>query len=346
MIKVSLKVYLFEAKLTRLEGEKHMPGSKILASAHYVPSDVVTNADLSKIMDTNDEWIQAHTGIQTRHISLKGDNTSDLATKAAKLALARAQVEPKDIDLIIVTTFTPDGLAPSTAALVQRNLKADNAWAYDIMTACAGFVFGVSTADKFIRSGIYKNALVIAAEVNSKMMDFSDRTSTVFFGDGAGAVVMTADNLGGTVVAEQMHTIGNADVVHSGRIAPITELSADNYPQIDAFAQVGRDVFDEVTELIPGHINDFLALNDLKPSDIDYFIPHQANLRLIEYIANALQEPIAKFSTNVIRNGNTSSAGIAIGFDELMNAVNLSGKKVLLTGFGAGFTYGSILLKL
>lgn len=157
-----------------------MSGSKILASAHYVPSDIVTNDDLAKIMDTNDEWIQAHTGIKTRHMSLQGENTSDLATQAARLALAQTNLTVEDIDLIIVTTFTPDGLAPSTAALVQRNLKATNAWAYDISTACSGFVFGVSTADKFLRSGVYKNALVISAEVNSKMMDFKDRTSTVF----------------------------------------------------------------------------------------------------------------------------------------------------------------------
>jgi len=323
-----------------------MPGSKILASAHYVPSDVVTNDDLAQIIDTNDAWIQSHTGIKTRHISLQGENTSDLATQAAKLALAQAHMKPEDIDLIIVTTFTPDGLAPSTAALVQRNLKAEKAWAYDIMTACAGFVFGLSTADKFIRSGAYKNILLIASEVNSKMMDFSDRTSTVFFGDGAGAVVLTADDSHqGVVVGEDLHTIGNPDVVHSGRIAPLTELSATNYPKTDAFSQMGHDVFNEVTTLIPDHITDFLASKQLTPHDIDYFIPHQANLRLIEYIANALNEPLDKFSTNVIRNGNTSSAGIAIGFDELNKTSDLIGKKVLLTGFGAGFTYGSLLLE-
>ena len=221
-----------------------MPGIKILSSAHYVPEDVVTNDDLAKIMDTSDAWIQAHTGIKTRHISLKGENTSDLATKAAQIALAKAQVKPEELDLIIVTTFTPDGLAPSTAALVQRNLSAKNAWAYDIMTACAGFIFGLSTADKFIRSGAYRKALVVAAEVNSKMMDFKDRTSTVFFGDGAGAVVLSADDQIDMVKGEQMCTIGNAEVVHSGRIAPLTTLSANNYPVTDAFTQIGRDVFD------------------------------------------------------------------------------------------------------
>lgn len=323
-----------------------MPGIKILSSAHYVPEDVVTNDDLAKIMDTSDAWIQAHTGIKTRHISLKGENTSDLATKAAQIALAKAQVKPEELDLIIVTTFTPDGLAPSTAALVQRNLSAKNAWAYDIMTACAGFIFGLSTADKFIRSGAYRKALVVAAEVNSKMMDFKDRTSTVFFGDGAGAIVLSADDQIDMVKGEQMCTIGNAEVVHSGRIAPLTTLSANNYPVTDAFTQIGRDVFDEVTMLIPEHIQAFLANKNLETKDIDYFIPHQANLRLIEYIATALNEPLEKFSRNVVYNGNTSSAGIAIGFDELNQTVDLMGKRVLLTGFGAGFTYGSILLEL
>ncbi|MCT8395504.1 ketoacyl-ACP synthase III [Weissella soli] len=321
-------------------------GTKIIASAHYVPSDVVTNDDLAAIMETNDEWIQAHTGIKERRMSLQGENTSDLATQAARLALAQTDLTPVDIDLIIVTTFTPDGLAPSTAALVQRNLQAEHAWAYDISTACAGFVFGMSTADKFIRSGQYKYALVISAEVNSKMMDFKDRTSTVFFGDGAGAVIVSAvDEDENQVVAERMRTIGDAEVVHSGRVAPLTELSADNYPKTDAFAQLGRQVFTEVTELIPKHITEFLADQNLSPDDVDFYITHQANLRIIENIADQLVQPMAKFAANVVYYGNTSSAGIAMAFDELNRKEDLTGKKVLLTGFGAGFTYGSLLLQ-
>jgi 3-oxoacyl-[acyl-carrier-protein] synthase-3 len=298
-------------------------------------------------MDTNDEWIQAHTGIKTRHMSLQGENTSDLATQAARLALAQTTIAPEDIELIIVTTFTPDGFAPSTAALVQRNLKADGAWAYDISTACSGFVFGMSTADKFLRSGVYRNALVISAEVNSKMMDFTDRTSTVFFGDGAAAVVLeaTEDGEEGIVVGEEMHTIGNAEVVHSGRVAPLTKISADNYPKTDAFHQEGRAVFEEVVRLIPDHIVNFLADRELTPADVDYFIPHQANLRIIEAIAAAIDQPIEKFATNIVKYGNTSSAGIGIGLDELRQATDLTGKRVLLTGFGAGFTYGSLLLE-
>lgn len=319
-----------------------MFGSKIIASGHYVPEDVVTNDDLAKVIDTSDEWIVSHTGIQERHVSLQGENTSDLATKAAQQALNEAGVSAEEVDFIIVTTFTPDGLAPSTAALVQRNLGAKKAFGFDLSTACAGFVFGLTTADNFMKTGQYRYGLVIAAEVNSKMMDFRDRTSTVFFGDGAGAVLL-APSEQGEVLATDLHTIGDADVVHSGRIEPLTSLSADNYPKIDAFFQEGRKVYQEVTTLIPNHIQQFLAGQDLTIDDVDYVILHQANLRMIEKVADALNQPMAKFITNVEKYGNSSSAGIAMAFDQLRESTDLAEKKVLLTGFGAGFTYGSLL---
>ncbi|MCK8627848.1 beta-ketoacyl-ACP synthase III [Fructobacillus cardui] len=321
-----------------------MFGSKIIASGHYVPEDVVTNDDLAKVIDTSDEWIVSHTGIQERHVSLQGENTSDLATKAAQQALKKAGVSAEEVDFIIVTTFTPDGLAPSTAALVQRNLGAKKAFGFDLSTACAGFVFGLTTADNFMKTGQYRYGLVIAAEVNSKMMDFRDRTSTVFFGDGAGAVLL-APSEQGEVLATDLHTIGDADVVHSGRIEPLTSLSADNYPKIDAFFQEGRMVYREVTTLIPNHIQQFLADQDLTIDDVDYVILHQANLRMIEKVAEALNQPMAKFITNVEKYGNSSSAGIAMAFDQLRESTDLAEKKVLLTGFGAGFTYGSLLYK-
>ncbi|WP_288846559.1 beta-ketoacyl-ACP synthase III [uncultured Fructobacillus sp.] len=321
-----------------------MFGSKIIASGHYVPEDVVTNDDLAKVIDTSDEWIVSHTGIQERHVSLQGENTSDLATKAAQQALKKAGVSAEEVDFIIVTTFTPDGLAPSTAALVQRNLGAEKAFGFDLSTACAGFVFGLTTADNFMKTGQYRYGLVIAAEVNSKMMDFRDRTSTVFFGDGAGAVLL-APSEQGQVLATDLHTIGDADVVHSGRIEPLTSLSADNYPKIDAFFQEGRMVYQEVTTLIPNHIQQFLADQDLTIDDVDYVILHQANLRMIEKVAEALNQPMAKFITNVEKYGNSSSAGIAMAFDQLRESADLAEKKVLLTGFGAGFTYGSLLYK-
>ncbi|MBS9336551.1 beta-ketoacyl-ACP synthase III [Fructobacillus papyrifericola] len=320
-----------------------MTGSKILATGHYVPKDIVTNDDLAKVVDTSDEWIVAHTGIKSRRVSLRGENTSDLATEAAKQAIDRAGIAVEEVGFIIVTTFTPDGLAPSTAAIVQRNLGADQAWAFDLSTACAGFVFGLATADKFIKTGAYKYGLVISAEVNSKMMDFSDRTSTVFFGDGAGAVVL-APSKDPELLAEEMHTVGDEKVVHSGRISPLAKLAADNYPKIDAFAQEGRSVYNEVTTKIPAHIQSFLKKEGLTVDDIDYFVLHQANLRMIESVADTLGQSMDKFVTNVEVYGNASSAGIAMAYDQLNTSLDLTGKKVLLTGFGAGFTYGSLLL--
>lgn len=319
-------------------------GSTIIGSGHYVPETVVTNQELAEVIDTNDQWIVEHTGIRQRHISLAGQNTSDLATAAAQIALEKANLKAEQIDLILVSTITPDYLTPATAAIVQENIQASNAFAYDISTACAGFVFALSTADKFIRYGQYQNALVISSEVNSKMMDFKDRTSTVFFGDGAGAVVLSSGQTS-QLKAEDLHTKGNHQTIHSGQVAPLKAISADNFPQLDAFYQDGPAVFEFATNEIPDHIQSFLALQDLTANQIDYFILHQANLRIIETIAEKLNQPIEKFPYNLDLYGNTSSAGIAMAFDQLFSQQNLTGEKIVLTGFGAGLSYGSILLE-
>lgn len=320
-------------------------GVKIIAAGHYVPKDVVKNDQLAEIMDTNDEWIQKHTGIKTRRFSLQGENTSDLAANAAKKALKKANFDPKDVDLIIVSTITPDSQTPATAAIVQSKIGAINAWGYDISTACSGFVFALSTAEKFLKSGVYKSALVISAEVNTKMMDFTDRTSSVFFGDGAGAALLVNEGEKSVVLAEKLQTMGDAKTIHSGRVQPINEIKATNYPKIDAFYQNGRDVFEFATNAVPRQIKNILSENSLSGNDVDYFIMHQANLRIIEKIAEKLEQPIDKFCENVTYYGNTSSAGIAMAFAELMNANDLTGKKVLLAGFGAGLSYGSMILQ-
>lgn len=320
-------------------------GVKIIAAGHYVPASQVDNNQLAAIMDTNDAWIQSHTGIKTRHFSMNGENTSDLATKAAKQALKNANFDPLDVDLIIVSTITPDAQTPATAALVQRKLGAVNAWGYDISTACAGFVFALSTAEKFLRSGMYKSALVISAEVNTKMMDFTDRTSAVFFGDGAGAALLIADGTKSVVRSEKLQTMGDGETIHSGRVPLITELAATNYPTTDAFYQSGREVFEFATTSVPMQIKGLLTANHLTGDDIDFFIMHQANLRIIETIANKLNQPISKFRQNVSYYGNTSSAGIAMAFAELMNEQDLDGKRILLSGFGAGLSYGSMILE-
>lgn len=320
---------------------------KITATAHYVPERSVNNDELAQIMDTNDEWIQSHTGIQTRHYAMNKENTSDLATRVGQQLLQRSGLEPNDIDLIILSTITPDSLTPATAAIVQDKLGIKNAFAFDISTACAGFVFGMSTAEKFMRSGRYQHAMVISAEVNSKMMDFKDRTSAVFFGDGAGGAIISVDSTADHdfYIDEELATLAEKNqVIHSGRIPAMQKVSADSYPTLDAFHQDGRDVFQFATEVVPLQMETVLKRNQLSEK-IDYVICHQANLRIIERIAEILNLPMDKFITNVQTYGNTSSAGIAMALDQLQQS-HPEAKTILMCGFGGGLSYGSMLIRL
>ncbi|KRN89051.1 beta-ketoacyl-ACP synthase III [Ligilactobacillus ceti] len=319
---------------------------KFLASAGYFPETVVTNDELSQIMETNDEWIQAHTGIKERRYAID-ENTSDLSTKVALKLLKQSNLQAEAIDLIILSTISPDAITPSTAAIVQSNIGAKNAFAFDISAACSGFVYALSIAEKYVRSGQYQNVMVISAEVNSKMMDFTDRTSAVFFGDAAGGAILSAsDNPNDEMyVAEKLATKGDADVIHSGRIAPLSAVKADNYPQMDAFYQDGRAVYEFVTSTVLAHIQQFLAEQKLTADDFDLIVLHQANLRLIEYIAQELKQPLDKFAINVPTIGNTSSAGLPTALAERLSDGQTYGK-VLLTGFGAGLAYGSVILNL
>ena len=318
---------------------------QITAGASYLPPTVVTNQQLSELMDTSDDWIQAHTGIKTRHYALN-ETTSQMATKVAKSLLQKAKLTAQEIDLIIVATISPDAHTPATAALVQANIQATNAFAYDISSACAGFVFALSTAEKFLRAPHYRKALVICAESNAKMLDFQDRTSAVFFGDGAaGVLVEKGSFVTDCFLAEKLATQGNDQVIHSGRVMPLTKLSATNYPKMSAFYQDGRAVYEFVTTTILQHMQHFLASQKQAIAKLDKIIVHQANLRLIEFLAQELKAPLDKFPINVTYAGNTSSVGIALGLVEVLEQMTKP-SKVLLTGFGAGLAYGSILLQL
>ncbi|RRK11874.1 ketoacyl-ACP synthase III [Lactiplantibacillus garii] len=318
--------------------------TKLTAMGRYVPERVVDNDELATIMDTSDAWIQSHTGIKTRHFAMDQENTSDLATQVAQQLLTKGGLAAGAIDLIIVTTITPDALTPATACIVQANIGADNAFAFDMSAACAGFTFGLATADKFIRSGQYRNVMVISAEVNSKMMDFKDRTAAVFFGDGAGGALLQATpNIAeNSLLAEKLQTRGNAEVIHSGRVQPITAVAASNYPQTDAFYQNGREVFQFATNVVPEQMKTLLKTANVLPSELQYVICHQANLRIIEKIAANLALPMTKFPHNVERFGNTSSAGVAMALAEVFD--DLTGP-TLLTAFGGGLAYGSVLIK-
>lgn len=320
-------------------------GIKMVSIAGYLPDNVVTNDDLSKIMKTSDEWIQSHTGIKQRYYAFN-ENTSDLATEVGKKLLERANLKPEDIDLLIVSTISPDAITPSTAAIVEKKLNLKSAFAFDISAACAGFIYALSTAHKFLVSGLYCRAMVISAETNSKMMDFKDRTSAVFFGDGAAGMIVEAtdDEKENIYLSEKLVTVGNEEVIHSGRIAPLKEISSDNYPSMDAFYQNGREVYNFVTTDIVKHIKEFLETNKVNSKDLSYVVTHQANLRLIEIISKEIEVPLNRVATDVKECGNTSSVGIPLALARKFEDENITGK-VLLTGFGAGLAYGSILLE-
>ena len=308
-------------------------GIKMVSIAGYLPDNVVTNDDLSKIMETSDEWIQSHTGIKQRYYAFN-ENTSDLATEVGKKLLERANLKPEDIDLLIVSTISPDAITPSTAAIVEKKLNLKSAFAFDISAACAGFIYALSTAHKFLVSGLYRRAMVISAETNSKMMDFKDRTSAVFFGDGAAGMIVEAtdDEKENIYLSEKLVTVGNEEVIHSGRIAPLKEISSDNYPSMDAFYQNGREVYN------------FVTTDKVNSKDLSYVVTHQANLRLIEIISKEIEVPLNRVATDVKECGNTSSVGIPLALARKFEDENITGK-VLLTGFGAGLAYGSILLE-
>ncbi|ANK59065.1 beta-ketoacyl-ACP synthase III [Loigolactobacillus backii] len=316
-------------------------------TAHYVPEKVVTNDELAALMPTSDAWIQSHTGIKTRHIALE-QNTSDLAAKVATKLLQQANLAATDIDLIIVSTITPDYLTPATACLMQDKVGATNAVCFDISAACAGFIFAASTAEKFLRRGQFKHALVISAETNSKMMDWQDRTTTVFFGDGAGGALLsqTADASKESFLAEQLENDGRQhEVIESGAVKPLSTISATHRPEIAPFKMQGRAVFDFATTAVPKQIQQLLTQQHLTADDVDLFVCHQANLRIIEGIAAKLMQPMTKFPVNVSEYGNTSSAGVPMALDQALQH-QFTGKIIVLSGFGGGLAYGSLLIRL
>jgi len=320
-----------------------MKDVKILAHAHYVPPRVVTNDEISTWVDTTDEWIMKRTGIGSRHIS-EGENTSDLCIHVAHKLLAQSKISPRDIDLLLVTTVTPDYLSPSVACIVQGALGAENALAFDINAACTGFVYGFSAAHKYLLSGQYRNVMLIGAEVLSKYVDWTDRNTCVLFGDGAGGMILSTSNNGG-VYAEKLHTRGAMPITvsHQRVVNPFCEESREmDFMKVD-----GREVFDFAVKRVSENIDEVLTATGLAIEEIKYIIPHQANWRIIEGIAKKLRADISKFYINIEKFGNTSSASIPIAFDEIMTKGLLkSGDKVIFAGFGGGLTWGCILLEL
>ena len=322
---------------------------RITGTGSALPGKILTNAELELLVDTSDEWITTRTGIKERHIAVEGEYTSTFAAEAARKALAMAGVQPEKIDLIILGTVTPDFPFPSTACIVQDLLGATNATAFDLSAACSGFIFGLSIAEKYIRSGAAKKILVIGAEILSRIVDWQDRNTCVLFGDGAGAAVLEASD-GGDHSLLSTHTFSNGAYWNllyqqgSGSRNPATDSRTIDERRI-YLSMEGNDVFKHAVRGMEEAALKALDANGLAPSDISLLIPHQANQRIIDATAKRLGIGSDRLFTNLHRYGNTSSASIPIALDEANRQGFLKpGSKLLMVAFGGGFTYGSALV--
>lgn len=328
--------------------------SKIIGTGSAHPAQIVTNDDLSRTLDTNDQWIQERTGIRQRRISKKGDpaeQNSSLAQKAALQALEMAGKRPEDLDLIIFGTCTADTLIPSSACWLQMKLGASRAWGVDMNAACSSFVFGLATADQYIRSGQVKTALVVGSEVLSTMTNWEDRTSAILFGDGAGAVVVerTSSDSPQRILSSHLGSDGNLwelfQLIAGGSNMEVTPEA--HAQKLDKMQMKGREIFKVAVKKLADYALQAIEANQLQLQDIDWFIPHQANLRIIEAVAKRLEFPMEKVLINVDRYGNTSSATVPTMLDEAVRDGRIqTGHTLLMDVFGAGLTYGSILLRL
>lgn len=319
--------------------------AKISQVAHYAPDQVVSNDDLAEIMDTSDEWISSRTGILRRHIS-KDETTSDLATVVAQRLLAKANLDAEEIDFIVVATITPDSLMPSTAARVQANIGASRAFAFDLTAACSGFVFALASAEKYISSGMYRRGIVIGSETLSKVLDWSDRSTSVLFGDGAGGVLLEASDQK-SFLAESLFTDGNRgaslESCYVGLSSPYSdEVSDRRYLTMD-----GRAVFDFAIRDVTKSIQKIIEDASMEAEEIDYFLLHQANDRMLDKMSKKLGVSREKIPANMMEYGNTSAASIPILLSECVenHRIKMDGsQKILFTGFGGGLTWGTLLV--
>ncbi len=319
--------------------------SRIAGTGSYLPEKVLTNDDLSKIVDTNDEWIAARTGIRERHIAAEGETTSDLAFHAATRAMDAAGVAASEIDLIIVGTTTPDIIFPSTACLLQARLGANGCGAFDVNAACSGFLFALSVADKFIRSGDAKTVLVVGAETLTRMVDWTERTTCVLFGDGAGAVVLKADTETG-ILSTHLHADGAKKELLWNPVGVSVGFKEGEKNAGVRINMAGSDVFKYAVKALDSVVEETLTANGLDRHDIDWLIPHQANLRIIEATAKRLEMPMDRVVVTVDKHGNTSSGSVPLALDEAVRSGRVQrGQLVLLEAFGGGFTWGSALLR-
>ena len=320
-----------------------MTYSRIVGTGSYLPKQVVTNADFAKRgLDTNDAWIRERTGIAQRHIAEKEQTSSDLALAACRNALQAADLQPGDIDLIVVATSTPDYVFPSTACLLQAKLGIKGGAAFDVQAVCSGFVYGLATADAFIRSGANKKALVVGAEVFSRILDWSDRATCVLFGDGAGAVVLASSERPGIHAS-----ILRADGSHAGILNVAGNVNGGAIVGTPFLKMDGQAVFKFAVRVLEESARETVEAAHMKLEDVDWLIPHQANVRILEATAKRLGLPRERLVVTVDHHGNTSAASVPLALDEFVRAGKIrSGQRVLLQGVGGGFTWGSSLVTL
>ncbi|WP_411834580.1 beta-ketoacyl-ACP synthase III [Pseudoxanthomonas mexicana] len=319
--------------------------ARIAGTGSYLPEKVLTNDDLAKQVDTSDEWIRSRTGIRERHIAAEGQTAGDLGYIAATRAMEAAGIQASDIDMIIVGTTTPDLIFPSTACLIQARLGAGGCAALDVNAACSGFLYALSVADKFIRCGDAKTVLVIGTETLSRMVDWSERTTCVLFGDGAGAAVLKADGETG-ILSTHLHADGSKKELLWNPVGVSCGFKPDQPNHGIRIEMKGNDVFKYAVKALDSVVDETLEANGLDKHDLDWLIPHQANLRIIEATAKRLDMPMDRVIVTVDKHGNTSSGSVPLALDEAVRSGRVQrGQLLLLEAFGGGFTWGSALLR-
>lgn len=319
-----------------------MRWSRIVGTGGYLPSKIVTNDDLARSLDTSDEWIRTRTGIRQRHIADASQAASDLGAEASRSALAAAGVTPQDVDLIIVATATPDFIFPSTACIMQAKLGIKGCAAFDIQAVCSGFVYALALADNLIRAGQHRCALVVGAEVYSRILDWNDRGTAVLFGDGSGAVVLHSDSRPG-VLGSALHADGSyANLLSVPGTVCGGKVTGSPYVQMD-----GQAVFKFAVKVLDEVARETLALCGLTIADVDWLIPHQANLRILEATARKLGVDLSRLVVTVDRHANTSAASVPLALDVAVRDGRIKpGHKVMLQGVGGGFTWGASIVEM
>ncbi|TAL73892.1 MAG: ketoacyl-ACP synthase III [Rhodanobacter sp.] len=318
--------------------------SRIIATGSALPERVVTNADLEKMVETSDEWIRSRTGIRQRHIAADGQTTGDLAFAAAKQALERAGVKADELDMIVLGTTTPDIVFPSTACLIQHRLGANGCAAFDVNAACSGFMYALGIVDKFIKTGQVKKALVVGAETLTRMVDWNDRSTCVLFGDGAGAVVLEAASEPG-IYATCLHADGGYKELLYNPVGVSVGFTDEKNHGV-RICMSGREVFKVAVKTLDSLVEETLQAAGMEESQVDWLIPHQANLRIIEATAKRLKLPMERVIVTVDQHANTSSGSVPLALDYAVQSGKVQrGQNLLLEAFGGGFTWASALLR-